>query len=118
MPPTVTTILPQLPDRAQVQDDNGKFSRATGGWLLTVQNLLPLNVVDTSAGPQVLALPPAGNNATTGQSAQNREITYYKDTPDANTVTITGAKGGSVVLVAEDDFARFKSDGTKWRRIS
>lgn len=83
-----------------------------------MQNLVPLNVVDTSAGPVTLALPPAGNDTTTGQSAQNREITYYKDTADGNTVTITGAKGGSVVLVAGDEFVRFKSDGTQWRRIS
>ena len=86
-------------------------------WLQSVQNLLPLNVCDTTSGPITVALPPAGVNqatVTTGASNQNQEIIYIKSTADANTVTITGGISGDVVLSTQWDVARFKSDGTNW----
>ncbi len=87
-------------------------------WLFTIQNLLPLFVVDTSAGPVVQNLPAAGLNNSTGQSNQNAEYTYLKKSADANAVTINGAVGGPYMLVAQNEFRRFKSDGTNWWPIS
>jgi hypothetical protein len=84
-------------------------------YLFTLQNLLPLVEVDTSSGPVALALPQAGlTSAQTGQSNQNQEIIYIKISPDANTVTITGAKNGTQILAAQFNVVRFKSDGTNW----
>lgn len=90
-------------------------------YLLTLQMLLPLVKVDTTAGNVVIALPPAGLNGSTGQSNQNQEITYRKTSADANTVTVTGSADGAVVLTAGDGSAasrvKFKSDGTSWWRV-
>lgn len=86
-------------------------------WLLLVQSLLPLVTVDTSAGDVVIDLPAAGVESS-GQTAQNMEITYRKITTDANTVTINGSADGPVVLTAGDGSAasrvKFKSDATNW----
>ena len=87
-------------------------------FLLTLQMLLPLVVVDTTSGNQVIALPPAGLNSSTGQSNQNQEIIYLKTSADANTVTLTGAVGGNVVLASQYALARFKSDGTEWFNVT
>lgn len=100
MPTTQTTLFPPT---------------ANQKYLLTLQMLLPLRLADTSGGSYAEALPPAGLNSTTGQSNQNQELTYIKDSADANTFTITGALGGSVVLATRYAVARFKSDGTNWR---
>lgn len=85
-------------------------------WLIGMAQIAPLVTVDTTAGPETIALPNPGSDAV-GQTSLNNEIIYYKDSADGNAVTITGAKGGPVVLAAENDFARFKSDGTQWRRV-
>ena len=86
--------------------------------MLTVQNHLPLIEVDTTLGNEIETLPPAGLNSATGQSNQNQEITYVKASSDGNTVTINGAQLGAVTLVAQGDFAKFKSNGTVWWPIS
>ena len=86
-------------------------------WLQSVQNLLPLNVCDTTSGPITVALPPAGVNPalfTTGASNQNQEITFVKSSADGNGVTITGAQGGPHFLSSQYDALKFKSDGTDW----
>jgi len=84
-------------------------------WLLALQTLLPLIVFDTSAGPEVFALPNPGlNNSQTGQTNQNQEIIVIKSTADVNTVSITGAVAGTVILTSQYAVARFKSDATSW----
>lgn len=84
-------------------------------WLLAQQTLLPLLVFDTTASPETFALPNAGlDNSQTGQTNQNQELICIKGSSDANTVTITGAISGTVVLAARYDLARFKSDATSW----
>lgn len=86
-------------------------------WLLTLQYLLPLVTIDTTAGPVVDTLPPAGLNSSTGQSNQNAEIVYRKTSADANTVTINGSADGPIVLTSNAGAAsraRFKSNGTSW----
>jgi hypothetical protein len=88
-------------------------------WLLAVARLLPLVECNTSGGNFNQALPPAGlSNAATGETNLNQEIHYVKTTADANTVTITGAVSGNVVLAAQYDHATFKSNGTVWYRIA
>ncbi len=91
-----------------------KMSVPEQHYMLSLQHLLPLYIIDTTAGNLVLALPPAGLNSSTGQSNQNQEISYIKRSTDANTATIEGAQFGAVVLFAQGDKARFKSDGTVW----
>lgn len=87
-------------------------------YMFTLQMLSPLNIVDTSAGPVVLALPNPGlDNSQTGQSNQNAEWIYIKGTADGNTVTITGAINGPIILAAQFDVAHFKSDAVAWWRV-
>jgi hypothetical protein len=86
-------------------------------YLFTLQNLLPLNEVDTSGGNYSEAAPPAGLNATTGQSNQNMEITIVKTSADGNTYTLTGVEGGSLTLTAQFAYFKIKSDGTNWWRV-
>lgn len=83
-------------------------------WLLSLQNLQPLNEVDTSAGSYAENVPEAGLNTATGQSAQNREITYKKVSGDGNTFTLNGAGDGPLTLTAANSFFKIKSDGTAW----
>lgn len=85
-------------------------------YLFTLQNLLPLNKVDTSSGPYTEAAPAAGLNSTTGQSNQNMEITYIKTSNDANVYTLTGVELGDLTLAAQGDRFKIKSDGTSWWR--
>ena len=120
----MTTSQTQLfppPIRTNAVDSKGYLAIPLRQWLFTLQNLLPLVTVDTTAGDAVLALPAAGLNSTTGQSNQNMEITYRKISADANTVTITGSADGPQVLTTGDASAtsrvRFKSDGTSWRVV-
>lgn len=80
----------------------------------SLQNLLPFNAVDTSAGPVAVALPPAGNISGTGQNNQNQEIIYKKTSADANVFTVTGGAEGPQTLTNQYDTIRFKSDGTNW----
>lgn len=100
---------------------DSQLSKAEQKYLFTLQRLLMLVAIDTSSGNQVIALPPAGLNSTTGESNQNQEITYVKTSADVNTATITGGIGGNQVLTAASPGAgscvRFKSDGTHWYAI-
>lgn len=93
-----------------------KLEPAEQKYLLTLQNISPLRVGDSSAGPYSEALPAAGLNSSTGQSNQNQELIFVKGSADANNWTITGAVSGAVILAAQYAFARFKSDGTRWWR--
>lgn len=118
MPPIVQTQLFPPPTDSLAVDERKRFALPARQWLFTVQNLLPLVAVDTSTGNQVIALPPAGLNSSTGQSNQNMEMTFRKTTLDANTVTITGSADGPQVLTTGDNTptsrVKFKSDGTVW----
>jgi hypothetical protein len=90
-------------------------------WFFSLQNLHPMEEIDTTAGNVVFALPAAGLSGTTGQSNQNMEVTVVKTSGDANTVTVTGASGGPVVLTTNSgagSHARFKSNGTLWRVVT
>ena len=86
-------------------------------WLFSVQNLLPLRVVDTSGGSYAETPPPAGLNSATGQSNQNQEIIYVKSSSDANTFTLNGIEGGPYTLTAQYAFLKIKSDGTNWWKV-
>lgn len=86
-------------------------------YLATLQYQLPRVDVDTTAGPETIALPPAGLNSSTGQSNQNQELIYCKTSSDGNTVTITGAASGTVTLTMQWQTARFKSNGTNWVKV-
>lgn len=115
-----TQLFPP-PTRAAAVDSKGFIAIPFRQWLFTIQYLLPLTTVDTSAGNVVIDLPAAGLNNSTGQSNQNAELTYRKITGDANTVTINGSADGPIVLTAGDGSAasrvKFKSDGTDWWRV-
>lgn len=108
------TQLPPPPNQSRAVDGDGDFTPTQQQWQFTLQNQLPLVTVDTTDGNVVIAAPPAGLNASTGQTAQNREITYVKSSADGNTVTVNGVEGGPYVLAAQYDFVKIKSDGTSW----
>lgn len=86
-------------------------------WLFSVQMLMPLIAVDTSGGDYTETVPPAGLNATTGQSNQNMERTYVKSSADGHTYTLHGVEGGDLTLTAQYGFFKIKSDGTNWWKI-
>lgn len=105
------------PTRAKALAQDGTLAKPYQQYLFTLQYLLPLILVDTTSGNVVIALPPAGLNATTGQSNQNMEITYRKTSVDGNTATITGSPDGNQVLNANtgaNSVVKLKSDGTSW----
>ena len=85
-------------------------------WYLTLQNLHPLNEVDTSEGSYEEAPPAAGLNSSTGQTNQNQEITYVKTSADANTFTLKGDNLplGPYPLTAQGQVLKIKSNGTDW----
>ena|ERR1700688_404562 len=109
MPTTQTNLFPPAFRGAELGPQVEKF-------LLTLQMLLPLNLVDTSTGGYAETPPPAGLNAATGQSNQNMEITYVKSSADGNTYTLNGVEGGPYTLTAQFSFLKIKSDGTNWWR--
>jgi hypothetical protein len=115
--PQIQTQLFPPPSASPVADAMGYIAKPFRNWLFSVQYLLPLITVDTSAGAQVIALPSPGNEAS-GQSNQNQELIYRKISTDGNTVTINGSADGPIVLTTGDKSAtsrvRFKSDGTNW----
>ena len=115
---TKQTQLFPPPTQSKAVSDEGYVSNPLRQWLFTLQNLLPLRLGDTSGGSYSENLPPAGLNASTGQSNQNQEIIYVKTSGDANTLTITGAATGGVVLSSQWEAVRFKSDGTNWYAVS
>ena len=105
-----TTILYPPPLRGS------KLSVPEQHYLLTLQNHLPLIEVDTSAGNSTAAPPPAGLNASTGQSNQNQELVYKKVSADANSFTLSGTDlpEGPIVLSVKYDYLKIKSNGTVW----
>lgn len=107
MPTTTTTLFPPPLRGANIPETIQK-------WLLTMQALLQLKLVDTTAGNYSEALPPAGVNSTTGQSNQNQELVYKKISADGNTFTLTGAPEGAQTLTAQWSKVRLKSNGTSW----
>jgi len=109
--PTTQTQLRPVPERGS------NLPEPLLKWLFTVQNLLPMRVVDTSGGGYAETPPPAGLNSSTGQTNQNMEITYTKDSADANVFTLNGVLGGPYTLVAQYSFLKIKSDGTSWRKV-
>lgn len=113
MSTTQTTLFPP-PTRAKALDDKGFLGIPFRQWLFTLQMLLPLRVIDTTAGSYAEDLPPAGLNSTTGQSNQNQEIIYVKASSDGNVFTLNGGLDGPKTLTAQWDVLRYKSDGTSW----
>lgn len=114
---TVETDLFPPPLRSQVQDGFNNLAQPYQKWLLTLQALLKLRVVDTTAAGYAETPPPAGLNTATGQSNQNAEIAYVKKSADGNTFTLNGVQGGPYTLTAQFAFVRIKSDGTLWWRV-
>ena len=82
-------------------------------WLLIVQTLGPLTLIDSSAGSGAIALPDPGVEAS-GQTGQGKEMIYKKISADSNTVSITGGAEGTQTFTAQSAGIRFKSDGTDW----
>lgn len=82
-------------------------------WLLIVQNLAPLVLVDSTSGPLSIALPDPGVTAS-GQTGQGKEMIYKKISADSNVVTITGGAEGPQTFSTQYFGIRFKSDGTDW----
>jgi hypothetical protein len=112
------TQLFEPPAQSLAVDEKRRLAVPLREWLFSVQNLLPLVVVDTSAGSFADTVPAAGLNSTTGQSNQNMEISFVKSSADGNTFTLHGVQGGDIVIAAQ--YARFKvkSDGTSWWRTA
>ena len=106
---TTQTQLPQPTTRGS------SLSKSDYNWLLLVQLEHPLVLVDTSAGSFSEAAPVAGV-ASSGQTAQNQEITFKKTSADGNTFTLTGVEDGPLTLTAQFSFFKIKSDGTNWWR--
>lgn len=100
-----------LPPPPTTQGSN--LSAADHRWLLIVQNLMPLVLVDSTSGPVTIALPDAGV-AASGQTGQGKELVYKKISADSNLVTITGGAEGPQTFSTQYFGIRFKSDGTDW----
>jgi hypothetical protein len=107
MPTTQTQLFPP-PMRGTALSQSDQL------YLASLQYLLPLRLVDTTAGPYSEALPPAGVNASTGQSNQNQELIYKKTSADVNVFTLTGAAEGPQTLTVQYSMIRLKSDATNW----
>lgn len=100
-----------LPPPPTTQGSN--LSPSDHQWLLIVQNLAPLVLIDTTAGPITIPLPDPGV-AASGQTGQGKEIIYKKISADGNTATITGGAEGPQTITLQYAAIRFKSDGTDW----
>lgn len=112
--PTTTTKLFDPPLRDSILDAAGRLGRPLQSWLFSLQSLLQLKLVDTTAGNYSEALPAAGLNSATGQSNQNQELVYKKISADGNTFSLTGAPEGTQALTAQWSKVRLKSNGTNW----
>jgi len=112
MSPTTQTKLFDPPIRGS------NVEKPIQKYFFTLQDLLPLYQVDTSAGSYVESPPPAGLSGATGQSNQNVEISYVKISPDGNSYTLEGVEGGPIVLNTQYAHAKIKSDGTNWWRTA
>jgi hypothetical protein len=110
MPTAQTQLFPPPQRGSQISEPLLK-------WLFSVQNLLPLVTVDTSAGSFSQSPPPAGLNSATGQSNQNMEITYVKTSADANVWTLNEVEFGPYTLTAQGSFLKIKSNGTSWYKV-
>lgn len=99
----------EIQDAPVVSDihKGGKAEQPWVRWFQLVKKQPPFFPVDTTAGSQTVAL-------QSGAEYLNREHLYLKSSSDANTVTITGAFGGSVVLSSQGQKARFRYDGKNW----
>lgn len=115
---TTQTELFEPPAQSLAVDESRRLAPPLRQWLFSVQNLLPLVVIDTAAGSFAETVPPAGLNSTTGQSNQNMEITYVKSSADANSFTLHGVEGGDIVISAQYAKFKVKSDGTNWWRTA
>jgi len=115
--PSTQTQLFDPPLQSKVLSGDGTLSKPMVGYLFTLQNLLPLRVVDTSGGSYAETPPPAGLSSATGQSNQNMEITYVKSSADGNVFTLDGVEGGPYTLVGQFGFLKIKSDGTNWWKV-
>lgn len=107
---TTQTTLPPLNTIAS------NLSKGDYFWATLVQQQHPLVLVNTASGNFSEAVPAAGNNPATGQTAQNQEITFKKISADAHTFTLTGVEDGPLTLTAQYSFFKIKSDGTSWWR--
>jgi hypothetical protein len=107
-----TQVLPQPPTT-----QNSNLSQSDYLYLLILQGLSPLNLVDTSDGDYSEAAPQAGVLEAGGQSGQCRELTYVKTSSDGNTYTLTGVENGPLMLTAQFQFFKIKSDGTNWWQV-
>lgn len=116
--PVTQTQLFEPPAQSLAVDENRRLAPPLRQWLFSVQNLLPLVVIDTTSGNIVEGVPPAGLNSTTGQSNQNMEITFVKSSADANSFTLNGVQGGAIVISAQYATFKIKSDGTSWWRTA
>lgn len=96
---------------------NSSLDTVIQQWLLADGLRSPLRAADTTNGSYSEALPSAGVTGNSGETNQNTEITFVKVSADANSFTITGAVSGPVVLAAQWNTAKFKSDGTNWYRV-
>jgi len=103
-----TPILPPAPTTL-----GSNLSPTDYQWLLIAQGLAQLNKVDTSKGSYTEAAPAPGV-ASSGQTAQGKEIVYTKVSGDGNAFTLTGVQGGPYMLSAKFDVIKIKSDGTNW----
>jgi hypothetical protein len=107
MSTTETTLPPPT-----TQGSN--LSASDHRWLLIVQQMAPLVLIDTTTGDESIALPDPGIDASSGQTGQNKEIIYKKISADSNTASITGGAEGTQTLTMQYAGIRFKSDGTDW----
>jgi hypothetical protein len=110
MPTTQTVLFPPPLRGANTIADIQK-------WLFSIQNLIPLRLVDSSAGAYSESVPPAGLNTTTGQSNQNQQILYIKSSADANAFNLLGCINGTQSLTAQFSALLIKSDGTNWYAV-
>lgn len=85
----------------------GKATLPWTKWYQLVKKSNPFFPVDTTAGNISIAL-------QSGSEYLNREHLYLKSSADGNTVTITGAIGGPVVLPTQGAKQRFRYDGKQW----
>ncbi len=108
------TVLYPPPIRGTLVNPDGSLGLALQKWLFSVQNLEQLFTVDTTAGADSQALPPAGDLSGVGQNNLNQEIVFKKVSADTNVFTITGAAEGPQTLTLQYAGIRFKSDGTNW----
>jgi hypothetical protein len=112
MPVIQTQLVPFT-----VRDSN--MSQTDSRYLLTLQAANPFMAVDTSAGSEEYQLPPAGTQASTGQSYQNVELVFRKVSTDSNAFTILGSADGPLILSTPGPSAviRVKSNGTQWFQV-